>query len=265
MHCAQTVPPDSLAPKLGRQYVDIVDAFDISADMVPLRTRVIVQSAFQRAQWKSSPSHAARVIEHLPTYINGTEAEYTPPPLTDGRALTALTVSEWTPVGACFDVHSPLFRYDCLTSTSWDREHLFEDSIGISNVTAYMGTSWGIGWLYTQLFRSYDCVVVYNKPGDKLRSGAIQRMTNPMQAGVLTLVESHGVHTEYVGDSYACAFDDRASLEALLSALAIDAELRDACRAQATAMLREKGLGAAQIIAKYEALLSEPSPVIPSW
>ena len=177
----------------------------------------------------------------------------TPPPA-DGRKLTAVTVSEWT-TEACFDVASQLFQYDCLTSEHWDRKALFEDRLGITNVSAYTHTTWGTGWLFTQLFRSYDAVIVYTKPGWKLENGAIQRMTNAMNAGVITVVENRGVHTEYLGDAYACAFDDRESLEALLNALATDEELRTTCRRQAKQIFQAHGLDTQSILAKYEQAL----------
>ena len=244
------MPPENLAPKLGKQYIDVVDAFELTPKVVPPYMHVITQNEYQSTTWKGS-SYTASVIEHLPAYVNGTAEDYMPPPLADGRKLTAVTVSEWT-TEPCFDVASPLFQYDCLTSEHWDRMALFKESLGVENVSAYTQTTWGTAWLFTQLFRSYDAVIVYTKPGWKLENGAIQRFTNAMNAGVITIVENRGVHAEYLGDTYACAFDDRESLESLLNALATDEELRNTCRRQAQQIFKTYGLDTQHILAKYE-------------
>ena len=40
----QNVPPENLAPKLGKEYIDIVDAFELTPKVVPPYMHVITQN-----------------------------------------------------------------------------------------------------------------------------------------------------------------------------------------------------------------------------
>ena len=97
----------------------------------------------------------------------------------------------------------------------------------------YKTQLWGAPWLFTQTLRKYDVAVVFTKRGKKVTINSVQRMSNAIQSGVITVIERTGLHTLYVPKNYPCSFTNRVELKKLLENLAKNVSKGETCQRQA--------------------------------
>lgn len=265
------IPTDFVASaqgeKLGHVLEDVVDGRfngSVGTDIIQHFVTVIVQNEFQQEVWMRT--HRTVIIEHAPTTILEAQDAVS---LKMGNILSVVSVQQTH--GKCMKLpKSILFEYECIitynTQETTGSLDLFVGKLGPGsrmNLTLeYLDLLsrpdclWGTGWLFTKFFQQFDVVVVYTKPGRKAKMNSVQRMTNAMSSGVVTVVQRTGVHELYVPSNYTCAFGSKASsLYNLLEHLAENPGMRRKCLIEANEIIDNKKLSVPAIIAKYEKVL----------
>ena len=243
---------------LGRIVVDVVDNMNLRPSTTPRHYAIIVQSAYQVPIWNRT--HTVSVVEHAPAMLNASS------PLPDDdllatRPISAATIMEEVDASSyCMDVGPPSrsFTYECIVTRQRERAALFRDRLGI-DYEALGASPWGVGYAFDRLLRSFDAIVVYTKQagGRGHRNddmGTVQRMTNALTSGVVTVVQRTGVHTLYVPEAYPCGFTDAVSLRRVLTALT-EEKLREDCRRQGRAI--QEPLRVRAIVRKFERFVME--------
>ena len=257
------IPADLLAnsKKVGHIFEDIVDQ---SFQKLPSNVTVIVQNKFQQKYWQST--HNTMIIEHAPSSI----IDVYPPKVESKVHLNVVSVQQVDNV--CMKLpKSDYFRYEChvtrktlSTAGSYD---LFVKKVGPKSRLAFereyiktLSTPsclFGTGFLFTKFFQQYDIIVVYTKSGIKSRMNSVQRMSNAMTSGVVTVVQRTGVHELYIPPDYPCQFDlSWKSLYTVLESLARDLELRKECLKRAENIIISNKLTVPDIVEKYEIALN---------
>ena len=240
---------------LGAQFVDVIDNEGLKPKGLSLRTGVIVLNENQQEDWNST--HHTWIIQHAVSFWD--DMKFTPKEI-EQLPLRAATFSEWGNSGQdCYDIHGSSFTYNCITlGTPHERENLFQERLPMCDVSKVIHNPLGTGFLFAELFRTFDVIVVpvkrHNKGGWKVKYGAIQRMTNAMASGVVVAVEAMGTFLPYVSN-YGCAFRDADSLKRLLEELARNIELNRRCRQQAKEIVFQ--FSPYSTVQKYEAMLDD--------
>ena len=133
-----------------------------------------------------------------------------------------------------------------------DKAKLLQNELNVS-YDRYKSKVWGGPWLLSQLFRKYGVLVVYTKKGIKTTINSVQRMTNSIHSGVITVIERTGLHALYVSKSYPCSFTNQDELEKVLEELDKNILLRKVCQQQAKII--NHLFDPETIIRKYEDML----------
>ena len=75
------------------------------------------------------------------------------------------------------------------------------------------------------------------KKGQKLTINSAQRMTNAINAGVITVIQRTGVHALYVPEGYLCSFINQNELKIVLEKLDKNVTMRTECQKQAVPLI----------------------------
>ena len=91
----------------------------------------------------------------------------------------------------------------------------------------------------------------------KSKMNSVQRMSNAMTSGVVSVVQNIGVHELYIPRDYPCQFGSNwKSLYTVLELLAQNVELRKECLKQAENIITSNKLTVPDIVKKYEIALN---------
>ena len=213
---------------------------------------LIVQNVYQQILYNAS-FHTI-IIEHMPASLNDSEWVSTSS-LT--HPLRAISSMERHSFSICKNIRTSSVILKCVESDGDWTEIVWKKLLGsYLNVTYkyYLSKVWGKPWLYTQMYRKYDVVVVHTKTGVKERINSVQRMTNAIDSGVLTAIQRTGLHKLYVPENYGCGFTDNAELINVLENLDQNISLREECQRQAK--LIQAPLSHKNILNKYHRMLT---------
>ena len=250
----KTTPDLKWWPKIWRSfkkiYVDVIDGnpkngsknqvgssinplidFDNLKTMSPQAT-LIVQNVYQQLLYNAS-FHTI-IIEHMPASLNDSEWVSTSSLAHPLRAISSMRRHS---ASICKNIRTSSVILKCVdTDYEWTEITWRKLLEGVKlNITYkdYLSKVWGQPWLFTQMYRKYDVVVVYTKKGRKEWINSVQRMTNAIDSGVLTAIQRTGLHKLYVPESYGCGFTDNNELTNVLENLDQNISLREECQRQA--------------------------------
>ena len=255
----KSTPDLKMWPKLwttfNKIYVDVIDGpMDNMIDFNHLKLQfpppvLIVQNVFQEKLYNDT--FKTVIIEHMPASLNSTEwvdVESLDHPL---HAISVMNLRDKSSTaGLCKEIKTNSVNLKCADSIN--KKTLLQNELHV-NYHNYKSKIWGVPWLFTQLFRKYDVLVVYTKKGVKTTINSVQRMTNSIHSGVITVIERTGLHALYVSKSYPCSFTNQIELKTVLESLDKDVSMRKECQRQAKVI--NDLFDPETIMKKYEGLL----------
>ena len=235
----KTTPDLKMWPKLWKTfkkiYVDVIDGpLDNMIDFDHLKLQspppvLIVQNVYQEKLYNDT--FKTVIIEHMPASLNSSDwvdVETLRHPL---QALSAMSHDGHSSTsGLCKEIQTSSVILKCVDTMN--KKKVLKNELNVS-YDKYKSKTWGVPWLFTQLFRKYDVLVVYTKKGMKTTINSVQRMTNSIHSGVITVIERTGLHALYVSKSYPCSFTNHAELEKVLEELDKNVFMRKLCQQQA--------------------------------
>lgn len=199
----------------GTVFIDIVDEYSILDSEIPESYHVIVQN---KAHANVFVNHEAHIVEH---WYNSFPADVGKrihfPGVFKKPVLKVLTL--WSGKTRCPSVGDIQgVQYDCLHEEydikKWYTKYLNSSTI-LPDALERIDKSWidpelGPGYVYQQLFRQYDLLVVPAKTNETLKDkyGSTQRVTSQMRSGVPVLVQRYGPALSEFIDTYGypCTF-----------------------------------------------------------
>lgn len=210
---------------MGTVYVDIVDAYFISANRIPHHYHVITQNQQQALLFNKT--HTTHIIGH--SYTNCDKCSVKPEGggFSQERQFTALSLcnlcapnlTEMGEDSICLELidesrsknffEEAMLRKKCSCGEMTPKHNLSCHS-HISSNYGNLKSPGEISLAYHEVFKSYDALVVFSKRKDKqkLQYGSFQRVLNQMRSGVPVLVEKYGyVHSSLIDHfNYTCSF-----------------------------------------------------------
>ena len=230
----KTSPPIKIMPtiwkKFNKIYVDVIDGKKLPFKLWKLQHPppiLIVQNVFQQKLYNDT--FKTVIIEHWPASINSTD-------LVDIKTLRhplqAISSMQINPINSkvCKEINTSSVNLKCANSSN--QKEFFAKELNME-YDEYKTQLWGAPWLFTQTLRKYDVAVVFTKRGKKVTINSVQRMSNAIQSGVITVIERTGLHTLYVSKNYPCSFTNRVELKKVLENLAKNVSMRETCQRQA--------------------------------
>ena len=243
--------------KFRNIYLDVVDGgislkgYEIDFKFLKMQDPppvLIVQNVYQQKLYNDT--FKTVIIEHMPASLNQTELVDV---LSFRHPLQAVSTMEGElSRGVCEEIKTKSVLLKCLSTDNgntlrkrrnkhrkpWNygAKKVLEKELNVKYAD-YAPKIWGVPWLFTQLFRKYDVVVVFTKKGEKLTINSAQRMTNAINAGVITVIQRTGVHAIYVPESYPCGFINQNDLKIVLEKLDQNVSMRIECQKQAVPLI----------------------------
>ena len=260
----KTTPDLNLWPNIlknfRRIYVDVVDGpFDNFIDFNYIKTLnprpvLIVQNVYQQDLYNDT--YKTVIIEHMPASLNQTEWVDVSSFRHPLHAISLMSSGYHASLikDLCIEIKTHSVHLKCLRTLREKRAIKNELKV---NYNVYKSKIWGVPWLYTQLMRKYDVIVVFTKKGEKTKINSVQRMTNAIYSGVITVIQRTGLHALYVGKNYPCSFTNHNELENVLQTLDKNISMRMECQRQAKLM--NKLFLPEIIIKKYYDMLTSDS------
>ena len=229
----------TIKKKFRNIYIDVVDGginlkgYELDFKFLKMQDPppvLIVQNVYQQKLYNDT--FKTVIIEHMPASLNQTELVDV---LSFRHPLQAISTMEGKlSRGVCEEIKTTSVLLKCLrTDKPWK---VLEKELNVK-FSDYEPKIWGVPWLFTQLFRKYDVVVVFTKKGQKLTINSAQRMTNAINAGVITVIQRTGVHALYVPEGYPCSFINLNELKIVLEKLDKNVTMRIECQKQAVPLI----------------------------
>ena len=236
----KTTPNSKLWPnilkKFKKIYVDVIDGtignhidFKHLKSLTP-RPVLIVQNVYQQNLYNDT--YKTAIIEHMPASLNQTkwvDVSSFRHPLQAASLMSSGKYSSLTK-NLCIEIKTQSVHLKCLSTLKEKRAIKNELKV---KYDFYKSKIWGVPWLYTQLMRKYDVIVVFTKKGEKTKMNSVQRMTNAIHSGVITVIQRTGLHALYVGENYPCSFTNQKELKNVLQTLDKSVSTRMECQRQA--------------------------------
>ena len=177
----KTTPDLKWWPKIWRSfkkiYVDVIDGnpkngsknhvgsaknplidFENLKTMSPQAT-LVVQNVYQQILYNAS-FHTI-IIEHMPASLNDSDWVSTS---SISHPLRAISCMQHQSASICENIKTSLVNLRCVESVN--ETILLESELNV-RYKNYSSKIWGVPWLYTQMYRKYDVVVVYTKNESK--------------------------------------------------------------------------------------------------
>ena len=237
-------------------YLDVIDGVMdglIDFDRLKLqepRPVLIAQSPYQEALYNDT--FKTVIIEHMPASMNKSDMKDISSFRTPLQAVSVMSSDGHNSTSdLCQERETMLVNMKCLVCQKCQGDVLKSELFSIQDIKKeskrykidikkqrkryknFTSKIWGKPYLFTQLFRKYDVVVVFTKKGVKTTINSVQRMTNTIYSGVITVIERTGLHALYVSKNYPCSFTNQEELEIVLDSLATNISVREECQRQA--------------------------------
>ena len=239
----KTTPDSKLWPNILKNfrkiYVDVIDGdSDVTGNLIDFnylktlnpRPVLIVQNVYQQNLYNDT--YKTAIIEHMPASLNQTELVDVSSFRHPLQAISLMSSGKYASLtkDLCIDIKTQSVHLKCLSTLK--EKIAIEKELKV-NYEVYKSKIWGVPWLYTQLMRKYDVIVVFTKKGEKTKINSVQRMTNAIYSGVITVIQRTGLHVLYVGKNYPCSFTNQNELKNVLQTLDKNVSMRMECQRQA--------------------------------
>jgi len=224
----------------GRIFVDIVDELFLhkkkQVARIPSNYEILVQNKFQAEVF---PNHKTHIVTHWFNSFPADDQDEPKGPLPEIEPVDILRVGTvWNPPRrekGCRSSTNGMANvtYKCIEENfaieGWYLKYVNDTKNNMSEILK--DPNLGPGFLYRNLFRQFHVLVIYPKPGKKMKYNSYQRVVSQMRSGVPVLMDCRGEnHQDFCQRyRYPCNFTDQASFTDMLERMK-DVKLRKECQ-----------------------------------